>query len=58
VDPHHLDADLDVDPDSTYQPYADPDYDFNLMRIQVTKMMRIRIPITACLPHLIVSPTG
>ncbi len=28
VDPHHFDADLDVDPDSTYHPDADPYLDF------------------------------
>ncbi len=26
VDPHHLDSDLDADPDSTDHPDADPDY--------------------------------
>jgi hypothetical protein len=35
VDPHHVDA----DPDSTFQPYADPDAipdsDFYLMRIRI-----------------------
>jgi hypothetical protein len=49
VDPHHFDAYPDVDPDSTNHPDADPDPDFYLMRmrIQVTKMMRIRIRNTA-----------
>jgi hypothetical protein len=28
VDPHHVDADQVVDPDSTYHPDADPDPDF------------------------------
>jgi hypothetical protein len=37
VDSHHVDA----DPDWTNHPDADPDSDFYLMRIQVTKMMRI-----------------
>jgi hypothetical protein len=27
VDQHHLDADPDADPDSTYHPDADPDVD-------------------------------
>jgi hypothetical protein len=45
ADPHHLDA----DPDPTYYLYADPDPDFYLMRIriQVPKMIRIRIHNTA-----------
>jgi hypothetical protein len=63
VDPHHLDADPDADPDSTYHPHTDPDSiflfeadpdadpDFYLMRmkirIQVPKMMQIRIHNTA-----------
>jgi hypothetical protein len=37
ADPHHVDADPDADPYSTYQPDADPDADldsnFYLMRI-------------------------
>ncbi len=28
MDPHHLDADPDADPDSAYLPDADPDSDF------------------------------
>jgi hypothetical protein len=35
VDPHHLDADPDADPDSTYHPDADPDSDFYLMQIRI-----------------------
>jgi hypothetical protein len=35
-DPHHLDADPDADPDSTYHPNADPDdSDFYMMRIRI-----------------------
>ncbi len=39
VDPHHFYMDLDADPDSTYQPDADPNADpnsgFYLMRIRI-----------------------
>jgi hypothetical protein len=35
VDPHHFDADPDVDPDSTLHPDADPDSYFYLMRIRI-----------------------
>ncbi len=27
MDPHHLDANPDADPDSTFHPHADPDPD-------------------------------
>jgi hypothetical protein len=55
VDPHHVDADPDADPDSTYHPDADPDADpdaeFHLMRIRIRlftlKRMRIRTQILA-----------
>jgi hypothetical protein len=41
VDPHHIDADPDVDPDLTYHPGGDPvaGSDFYLMQI----WMRIQI---------------
>jgi hypothetical protein len=35
VDPHHLDADPDADPNLTYHPDADSDSDFSLMRIVI-----------------------
>jgi hypothetical protein len=35
VDPHHVDADPDPYPDSTYHPDANPDSDFILMRIRI-----------------------
>ncbi len=39
MDPHHIDADPDADPDSTYHPDvdpdADPDSDFYMMRIRI-----------------------
>jgi hypothetical protein len=40
-----IDADPDLVPDPAYRCDADPDPDFNLMqmRIQITKMMRVRI---------------
>jgi hypothetical protein len=45
VDPHHVDADLDADPDSTYHPDADPDPDLYWMRIRrrLFTLMWIRI---------------
>jgi hypothetical protein len=49
VDPHHLDADLDADPDSTYHPDADPDANpdsnFYLMRIRIRIFTLMRIQI-------------
>jgi hypothetical protein len=45
VDPHHYDVDPDADQDSTYHPDADQDSDFNLMRIRLSTLMRIRIQI-------------
>jgi hypothetical protein len=47
VDPHILDADPDADLDSTYQPDADRDSDFYLMRIGfgLFTLMWIRIRI-------------
>ncbi len=49
VEPHHVDADPDADPDSTYHPDADPGSDFYLMliRIRIFTLMRIRIQILA-----------
>jgi hypothetical protein len=43
VDPRHFDA----DPDSTYHPDADPDFDFYSMRIRPITPVRIRIRILA-----------
>jgi hypothetical protein len=31
VDPHHVDADSEADPNSTYHPDADPDSDFSFI---------------------------
>jgi hypothetical protein len=49
VEPHHVDANTDADPDSTYHPDADPGSDFYLMliRIRIFTLMWIRIQILA-----------
>ncbi len=45
VDPHHIDADPDAYPYSTYHPDADPDADsdFYVMRIRMRILIRIFI---------------
>ena len=43
VAPHHIDADPDTDPDSTYHPDADPDSDIYLMRIRIFYLLWMRI---------------
>jgi hypothetical protein len=35
VDPHHLDPNPDVEPVLTHHPYADPDLNFYVIRIQI-----------------------
>jgi hypothetical protein len=55
VDPHHLDADPDAGPNSTYHPDADPEADLDFgfylirirmrIRIQLFTLVRIRIRI-------------
>ncbi len=47
VDQHHLDAEPDADPDSTYHPNADTDADFILMRIRMRIRIRLRTQILA-----------
>ncbi len=42
-----IDLDPDPVPDPSYHSDADPDPDFYLMRIHITKVMRIRIHNTA-----------
>jgi hypothetical protein len=45
----HLQIDADPDLNPAYHFDADPDPDFNLMRIRVPKIMRIRIHNTGCM---------